>query len=120
MVTHLLPSASRLLPCNHLYINVLQTETDETDVLKTFLLLVAKAQKKPSDKESDGLFYECLAVILFQFSEVLDGANHLRGVRVLIVVPGNNLNERVAVANLANHCLVGIEQRTELHADDVA
>ena len=95
-------------------------ETDETDVLKTFLLLVTKAQKKPSDKESGGLFYECLAVILFQLSEVLDGANHLRSVRVLIVVPSNNLNEGVAVANLADHGLVSVEQRTELHADDVA
>ena len=30
---------------------------------------------------------------LFQFSKILDGANHLRSVRVLIVVPSNNLNE---------------------------
>ena len=27
-----------------------------------------------------------------QLSEVLDGANHLRGVAVLVVVPGHNLH----------------------------
>ncbi len=48
--------------------------------------------------------------VLLQLSEVLDGANHLRSVRVLIVVPSNNLNERVAVANLADHGLVSVEQ----------
>ena len=57
---------------------------------------------------------------LLQLSEVLDSANHLAGVAVLVVVPSNNLNERVAVANLADHGLVSVEQRTELHADDVA
>ena len=38
-------------------------------------------------------FLCCKDEILFQFSEVLNGANHLRGVRVLIVVPSNNLNK---------------------------
>ena len=51
-----------------------------------------------------------VGTVLLQLSEVLDGANHLRGVRVLIVVPSNNLNERVAVANLADHGLVSVEQ----------
>ena len=58
--------------------------------------------------------------VLFELCEVLDSTNHLRSVRVLIVVPSNNLYERVAIADLAYHCLVSVEQRTELHADDVA
>ena len=32
-----------------------------------------------------------LRIELVQFGEVLDGANHLRGVRVLVVVPGHDL-----------------------------
>ena len=51
-----------------------------------------------------------VGTVLLQLSEVLNGANHLRGVRVLIVVPSNNLYQRVAVTNLAYHGLVSIEQ----------
>ena len=69
---------------------------------------------------SVGRFCMLCSRSLFELSKVLDGANHLAGVRVLVVVPSHNLNERVAVANLANHGLVGVEERTELHADDVA
>ena len=57
----------------------------------------------------NGLFYY-LCLILFELSEVLNGANHLRSVRVLIVVPSNNLYERVAVTDLRNHGLVSVEQ----------
>ena len=57
----------------------------------------------------NGLFYY-LSLILFELSEVLNGANHLRSVRVLIVVPSNNLYERVAVTDLRNHGLVSVEQ----------
>ena len=59
-------------------------------------------------------------MILFQLSKVLNGANHLRSVRVLIVVPRNNLNLISVVVDLANHGLSSVEQRTELHTDDVA
>ena len=45
---------------------------------------------------------------LLQLSEVLDGANHLAGVAVLVVVPSNNLYEGVAVADLADHGLVSV------------
>jgi len=63
---------------------------------------------------------QCCGAELLQLSEVLDGANHLAGVAVLVVVPSNNLYEAVAVADLADHGLVSVEERTELHADDVA
>ena len=51
-----------------------------------------KIQKKSHSAKRNGLFpYFC--TILFQLSQVLNGANHLRSVRVLIVIPSNNLNE---------------------------
>ena len=45
---------------------------------------------------------------LAQLSEVLDGANHLRGVAVLVVVPGNNLHLIGVLIQLSNHGLGGI------------
>ncbi len=39
---------------------------------------------------------------LLQLSEVLDGANHLAGVAVLIVVPGHNLNLIGVVVDLGH------------------
>ena len=56
---------------------------------------------------------------LQEVSEVLDGADHLRNVGVLVVVPGNDLNLGLAVGQLVNHGLGSVEQRTEGHADDV-
>ena len=35
---------------------------------------------------------QSLVIPELQLSEVLDGANHLRGVRVLVVVPGHDLH----------------------------
>ena len=64
--------------------------------------------KKPPDFVGRH-FYHVLRN-LFQLSEILNGANHLRSVRVLIVVPSNNLYERVAVTDLRNHGLVSVEQ----------
>ena len=52
-----------------------------------------KRHKKATRRESGGSYYLVSYLILFQLSKILDGANHLRSVRVLIVVPGNNLNE---------------------------
>ena len=56
---------------------------------------------------------------LCQFSEELDGANHLAGVAVLVVVPGNNLYFVQIISDLGNHGLSCIEQRTILHTDNV-
>jgi hypothetical protein len=69
----------------------------------------AKLQKKCHSTKSNGTFFVYYPK-LFQFSEVLNGANHLRSVRILIVVPSNNLDERVAVTDLRNHGLVSVEQ----------
>ena len=62
---------------------------------------------------------ELLRIELQQSGEVLDGADHLRNVGVLIVVPGNDLNLRGAVLERHRHSLSGIEQGAEAHADDV-
>ena len=57
---------------------------------------------------------------LFELGEVLDGADHLAGVAVLIVIPSNNLHLIGVLCDLLNHGLVGIEQAAVGHADDVA
>ena len=54
-----------------------------------------------------------------QLSEVLDGADHLAGVAVLVVVPGHDLHLIGVVVDLGDHGLGGIEQRAVAHADDV-
>ena len=56
---------------------------------------------------------------LAQLSEVLNGSNHLAGVGVLVVVPGNNLNLVQVIRDLANHGLGCVEQGAVLHADYV-
>ena len=54
------------------------------------------ACKNPSSLRKRGKCYSHFTSIheteLVQLSEVLDGANHLRGVAVLVVVPGHNLH----------------------------
>ena len=50
---------------------------------------------------------------------MLDGTDHLAGVGVLVVVPGNDLNLSGAVAQIHDHGLSSIEQGAETHADDV-
>ena len=57
--------------------------------------------------------------VLLQFSEVLDCTNHLRSIRVLVVIPRNNLYLIGIIVNLAYHCLCSIEQRAETHTDDI-
>ena len=59
------------------------------------------------------------ASALLQFGEVLDGADHLAGVAVLIVVPGNDLHLIGVIIDLGNHGLVGIEQGAIGHADNI-
>ena len=65
----------------------------------------------------------CAALLDFknlsQLGEVLDGADHLRNVGVLVVVPGNHLNLGHAAGQLVDHGLGSIEQRTVTDADDV-
>ena len=55
----------------------------------------------------------CAVWRLGQLSEVLDGADHLRNIGVLVVVPGNDLNLNLAVGQLGNHGLSSIKQGTK-------
>ena len=50
---------------------------------------------------------------------MLDGADHLRNIGVLVVVPGNDLNLSHAAGQLVDHGLGSVEQGAEGHADDV-
>ena len=54
-----------------------------------------------------------------QLREVLDGADHLAGVAVLVIVPAYDLHLIGILVQLGDHGLGGIEQGAELHADDV-
>ena len=54
-----------------------------------------------------------------QLSEVLDCANHLRGVAVLVVIPRNNLNLIQTVADRGNHGLGSVEEGAVLHTDNI-
>ena len=52
-------------------------------------------------------------------SKVLNGTDHLRGVGVLVVVPGHDLNLIGVVVDLSDHGLGSVEQRAVTHADDI-
>ena len=67
--------------------------------------------KKAGHKRSLNLFSD--------LCEVLDGANHLAGVGVLIVVPGNDLNLEGVIVDLGDHGLGGVKQGAVTDADDV-
>ena len=54
-----------------------------------------------------------------QLGKVFDRADHLAGVGVLIVVPGDHLDQALAVAGGADQGLGGVEQGAVGHADDV-
>ena len=54
-----------------------------------------------------------------KFGEVLDGADHLRSVGVLVVIPSDDLDLIEAFADFGDHGLGGIEEGAEAHADDV-
>nr|DAI72248.1 MAG TPA: hypothetical protein [Bacteriophage sp.] len=56
---------------------------------------------------------------LVQRVHVLDGANHLAGVGVLVVVPCDNLNLGITIGQRHSHGLGSIEQGAEGHANDV-
>ena len=49
-------------------------------------------------------------MVLLQFCEVLNCTNHLRSIRVLIVVPRYHLNLISIVVNLAYHCLSSVKE----------
>ena len=57
--------------------------------------------------------------LLFELGEVLDRADHLAGVRILVIVPGDDLDERGTVAHGHTLGLRCIEQRAVGDADDV-
>jgi len=44
-----------------------------------------------------------------KFCEIFDCSNHLAGVGVFVVIPGNNLYLIEVICNLCNHCLCCIE-----------
>ena len=71
-------------------------------------------QKRPLPTQENNVYLSA------EFSKVLDRANHLARVAVLVVVPGDDLDERVAVARVADHRLRCIEDRAIGRADDVA
>ena len=52
-----------------------------------------------------------------QLREVLDGADHLAGVAVLVVVPGHDLHLIGVIVDLLDHGLVGIEPPSHLQLD---
>ena len=64
--------------------------------------------------------YSLKAKLSNELLEVLDGADHLRGVGVLVVVPRGDLNEGLAVAEVRAHGLSGVEDGAVGLADDVA
>ena len=55
-----------------------------------------------------------------KFREVFDGADHLAGVAVFVVVPGNDLYFGSAVVEVDDHRLSCVEQAAVSHTDDVA
>ena len=56
---------------------------------------------------------------LLQLSEILDGAYHLADVRVLLIVPGNNLYLIKAVAEVDDYGLGGVKQAVVTHTDPI-
>ena len=79
-----------------------------------------RTKKSPARKRRT-LCYLTKQLILgsSQLSEILDGSNHLAGVAVLVVIPGNYLYFIEIVSDLGNHGLSSVEQRTVSHADNV-
>ena len=74
-----------------------------------------KIKRRPPS--SDRLFqHECLLVKL---CEILNGSYHLRSIRILIVIPGNNLYLIQIIGYFGYHGLSSIEKRAVSHADYV-
>src|SRR5699024_7657761 len=97
-------------------------------VLDTALLNTRRGQKSSAEATKKGPPARKLAALLRSLvyppnlavlGEVLDGADHLRGVAVLVVVPGHDLHLIGVVVDLGDHGLGSVEQRAVAHADDV-
>ena len=73
------------------------------------LSLGLSACKKRPAGEPVGLWFSQYREGLAQLGEVFDGANHLRGVGVLVIIPRNNLNLIQIITDWVNHCLSSIE-----------
>ncbi len=80
-------------------------------------LFLYNSNKQARVSNADLLFF--IEKILLKLGEVLNGADHLAGVGVLVVIPGNYLNLIGVVVDLGDHGLVGIEERAVGHADDI-
>ena len=52
-------------------------------------------------------------------TEVFDCTNHLACVRILVVIPGNNLYQSLAVAHRKNLCLGSVEDGSCSAVDDI-
>ena len=65
-------------------------------------------------------FNNALRLFVEKFREVFDGADHLAGVAVFVVVPGNDLYFGSAVVEVDDHRLSCVEQAAVSHTDDVA
>lgn len=74
----------------------------------TSLILFSKYIKKEVPKLSTLPLFVTKQKL--QLCEILNGANHLRSIRILVVIPGNNLNLIKTVAKRGNHCLSSVKQ----------
>ena len=64
-------------------------------------------------------YVSCETTLSAELCEILDSSYHLGCVRVLVVIPGNYLYLIAVIADLGNHGLGSIEERTVLHADNI-
>ena len=62
------------------------------------------SHRSPGRRRSKSLFYRRSGTQSAVLSEVLNGTDHLRGVGVLVVVPGHDLNLIGVVAATLNFC----------------
>ncbi len=57
---------------------------------------------------------------LVQFRKVFNGSYHLACVRILVIIPGNNLYLIKILTHFGNHRLRRVKERTVLDSDNVA
>ena len=68
-------------------------------------------KKLPFPEGKSSLYIESKdSELLTKFCEVLDSTNHLRSIRVLVVVPRNNLYLESLVVDLRYHSLSCVEK----------
>ena len=80
------------------------------------ILYIQDKEKRLPIARKPFLYSQYFQLRSVKLCEVLDGANHLRGVGVLVVVPGNNLNLIGILVDLSNHGLscAGLTKKTRL------